>query len=170
MVYARLQSSDLRYLCHNESVQKLVAHNHDFIAEFAKVCQLFMCINPNKRAATSHVEYQPDAWICVFNVTLSLSRVVKVYGEAFVSSTTTELVATISTVIHRILLVCTMAHDHRRDRHRCLAVVFHRVNFAGAGYTVVKFDVAEGWKVGPVSICTALAPCGTFETRAPSHR
>jgi E3 ubiquitin-protein ligase UBR1 len=126
-------------------VQKLIAHNHDFIAEFAKVCQLFMCINPNKRAATSHVEYETDAWISVFNVTLSLSRVVKVYGEAFASSTTAELVAAISTVIHHILLVCTMSQDHRRDRNRYSAVVFHKVNFAGAGYTVVKFDVAEGW-------------------------
>ena len=24
--------------------------------------QLFMCVNPNKRVATSHVEYETDAW------------------------------------------------------------------------------------------------------------
>jgi E3 ubiquitin-protein ligase UBR1 len=40
-----------------------------------------------------------------------LSRVVKVYVEAFVSSITAEVVAAISTVIHHILLVCTTGHD-----------------------------------------------------------
>ena len=75
--------SDLRYLCHNGPVQQLIAHNHEFISQFAKTCQIFMCINPNKRAASSHVEYETDAWISVFNVTLSLSRVIKVYGEAY---------------------------------------------------------------------------------------
>ena len=137
--------SDLRYLCHNEPVQQLIAHNHEFIAEFAKVCQLFMCINPNKRVSTSHVEYETDAWISVFNVTLSLSRVVKVYGEAFASSTPAELVAAITTVIHHILLVCTLSHDHRNDRNRYPAVSFHKVNFGGDGYSIVKFDVADGW-------------------------
>ncbi|KAG1760871.1 hypothetical protein EDD22DRAFT_988082 [Suillus occidentalis] len=32
---------------------------------------------------SSHAEYEADAWISVFNVALSLSRVIKVYGEAF---------------------------------------------------------------------------------------
>lgn len=48
--------SDLRYLCHNDPVQELIAHNREFIIQFARVCQLFMCVNPNKRAVMSHVE------------------------------------------------------------------------------------------------------------------
>jgi hypothetical protein len=54
-----------------------------------------MCLNPNKRAVKTHVDYETDAWISVFNVTLSLSRVIKVYGEAFggkAGSGTLELV------------------------------------------------------------------------------
>jgi E3 ubiquitin-protein ligase UBR1 len=136
--------SDLRYLCHNEPVQQLIAQNHEFILEFAKVCQLFMCINPNKRAATNHVEYETDAWISVFNVTLSLSRVIKVYGEAFATATVAELVAAISTVIHHILMVCALSHD-RLDRSKFSPIIFHEVNFADVAYHIVKFDVMDGW-------------------------
>lgn len=35
-----------------------------------------------------HVEYETDAWISVFNVTLSLSRVVRVLGQAYANAPT----------------------------------------------------------------------------------
>ena len=136
--------SDLRYLCHNEPVQQLIAHNREYIAHFSKVCQIFMCVNPNKRASASHVEYEADAWISVFNVTLSLSRVIKVYGEAFAQATASELVAAITTVMHHIL-VTTAVQDEHRDITRFPAVVFHEVTFADTAYRVVDFDVMEGW-------------------------
>ncbi|KAF8910386.1 hypothetical protein CPB85DRAFT_1413971 [Mucidula mucida] len=138
--------SDLRYLCHNTPVQKMIAHNRDFIVQFAKTCQLFMCVNPNKRAATSHVEYETDAWISVFNVTLSLSRVIKVYGEAFQHASTAELVSAIGAVVHHILMVCTLAEDRPSlDRTKYLPILFHKVWFGDTCYEVIKFDVAEGW-------------------------
>ncbi|TFK47973.1 hypothetical protein OE88DRAFT_1704965 [Heliocybe sulcata] len=136
--------SDLRYLCHNEPVQQLIAHNESFIKAFAGTCQLFMCINPNKRAVTNHVEYETDAWISVFNVTLSLSRVIKVYGEAFSRATVAELVTAIDTVIHNILSVCTLTND-RLDRTKFTAIGFHDVEFGDASYHIVHFDVLEGW-------------------------
>jgi E3 ubiquitin-protein ligase UBR1 len=136
--------SDLRYLCHNEPVKQLIAHNREFIIQFAKVCQLFMCVNPNKRAVTSHVEYEADAWISVFNVTLSLSRVIKVYGEAFSRASVAELVTAISTVVHHILVVCTLSDD-RLDRTKFQPIMFHDVVFGDGVYQIVKFDVLEGW-------------------------
>ena len=135
--------SDLRYLCHNEPVQQLIAHNHEFIAQFAKTCQIFMCINPNKRAASSHVEYETDAWISVFNVTLSLSRVIKVYGEAYSKATVGELVAAVNTVIHHILM-CITAVDDRRDMARFPPVDFHEVVYGETTYKVINFDVMDG--------------------------
>ncbi|KAJ6608860.1 hypothetical protein B0H10DRAFT_2166482 [Mycena sp. CBHHK59/15] len=136
--------SDLRYLCHNEPVQVLIANNRDYMNQFAKTCQLFMCVNPNKRAVTNHVEYETDAWISVFNVTLSLSRVIKVYGEAFSRATVAQLVAAITTVVHHILMVCTLTEE-RLDRTKFNPVEFHEVFFGDAAYQVVKFDVLEGW-------------------------
>jgi E3 ubiquitin-protein ligase UBR1 len=125
-------------------VQELIAHNREFILQFAKTCQLFMCVNPNKRAVTSHVEYETDAWISVFNVTLSLSRVIKVYGEAFGRATVAELVTAISTVVHHILMVCTLS-EPRLDRSRFAPITFHEVVFGDVEYQIVEFDVLEGW-------------------------
>src|SRR5260221_9385096 len=97
--------SDLRYLAHTDQVQDLIAHSPVYLAAFAGTCKLFMCLNPNKRAVDNHVEYETDAWISVFNVTLSLSRVIKVFGEAFARATTLELTNAIGTVMHQILMV-----------------------------------------------------------------
>lgn len=136
--------SDLRYLSHNEPVQELLAHNREFVQLFSKTCQLFMCINPNKRAVTSHVEYETDAWISVFNVTLSLSRVIKVYGDAFSRASPAELVAAIGTVMHDILLVCTLASS-RLDRDKFQTIQFYEVIFGEQTYSIVNFDVLDGW-------------------------
>ncbi|KAJ7596572.1 hypothetical protein C8J56DRAFT_850021 [Mycena floridula] len=136
--------SDLRYLCHNEPVQTMIARNREFMIQLAKTCQLFMCVNPNKRAATNHVEYETDAWISVFNVTLSLSRVIKVYGEAYSRASTADLVSAISTVTHHILMVCTLAED-RLDRTKFLPIAFHEVIFGDTEYRIIDFDVLEGW-------------------------
>ncbi|KAJ7461265.1 hypothetical protein B0H11DRAFT_2285848 [Mycena galericulata] len=136
--------SDLRYLCHTAPVQALIATQREYIVQFAKTCQLFMCVNANKRAVATHVEYETDAWISVFNVTLSLSRVIKVYGEAFAQATVAQLVGAITTVVHHILMVCTLTEE-RLDRSKFEPIEFHEVFFGGAAYQVVKFDVLEGW-------------------------
>jgi len=140
--------SDLRYLCHNEPVQQLIAHNHDFLVQFANACQLFMCVNPNKRVVNSHVEYETDAWISVFGVTLSLSLVIKVYGEAFSRSSAAELVAAISTVVHKILMIC-MLSDDRLDRNKFLPISFHDVVF---GIHHATSFSSTFWRNGSASI------------------
>jgi E3 ubiquitin-protein ligase UBR1 len=136
--------SDLRYLCHNQPVQQLIARNPSFIRKFAKVCQLFMCIHPNKRAATNHIEYETDAWISVFNVTLSLSRVIKVYGEAFSWATPSQFINAISMVVGDILSVCTLEND-KLDKNKFSKPAYHNVLFGDVEYTIVEFDVLEGW-------------------------
>ncbi|KAG5634486.1 hypothetical protein H0H81_001778 [Sphagnurus paluster] len=136
--------SDLRYLCHTQSVQELISRNREYIVQFAKTCQLFMCVNPNKRAVTSHVEYETDAWISVFNVTLSLSRVIKTYGEAYSTATSAELVTAINTVVHHILMVCTLAED-RLDKTKFSPITFHEVSLGEQKYEIIEFDVSEGW-------------------------
>lgn len=136
--------SDLRYIAHNRSVQKLIAIERSYMDQFASTCKLFMCINPNKRAASNHVEYETDAWISVFNVTLSLSRVIKVYGEAFANGTTGDLLDAINTVVDSILEVCTLA-DGRLDRTKFDPIEFHIVSLGDVSVQVVKFDIMEGW-------------------------
>jgi len=136
--------SDIGHLSHNEPVQELLAHNKEFIQLFSKTCQLFMCINPNRRVAVSHIEYETDVWISVFNLTFSLSRVIKAYGDAFSRASPAELVAAISTVMQDILLVCTLTSD-RLDREKFQPIQFHDVIFGDQTYPIVNFDVLDGW-------------------------
>ena len=136
--------SDLRCISAINTVQGIIAQNHEYITGFAKVCQMFMGINPNVRAVSNHVEYETDAWISVFNVTLSLSRVIKVYGEAHSKATAGELVGAIAIVIHHILVVARM-QDDRLDRTKYTTIVFHTVEFDNSAYQVVNFDVLTGW-------------------------
>jgi E3 ubiquitin-protein ligase UBR1 len=150
--------NDLRYLCHNVPVQRLIASSpsstsssssspSSYLQEFATTAALFMCVNPNRRAAHDHVEYETDAWISVFNVTLSLSRVIKVYGEAYRHASTAQLVAAITTVVHHTLMACTLTTDVL-DRSKFGPVEFHPnggVRFAGRTWECVRFDVLDGW-------------------------
>ncbi|KIO33562.1 hypothetical protein M407DRAFT_231664 [Tulasnella calospora MUT 4182] len=136
--------SDLRYICTNRTIQELIAHNHDYVVQFIPVCQLFMGINSNKRAATSHVEYETESWISVFNVTLSLSRVVKVYGEAFQYASTNNLVYAIIAVLHAILSTCTLSND-QLDKNKYSLIMFHSVPFGDAEYSTIQFDVLSQW-------------------------
>ncbi|KAI0321477.1 hypothetical protein OF83DRAFT_1051178 [Amylostereum chailletii] len=73
-----------------------------------------------------------------------VARVIKVYGEAFAHSTPAELVAAITTVVHHILMTCTLADD-RLDRSKHSGITFHEVMFGDSVYSVVAFDVLEGW-------------------------
>ncbi|KAJ3507306.1 hypothetical protein NMY22_g16971 [Coprinellus aureogranulatus] len=110
--------SDLRYLMQTTPVQLLLAEpsgvswvqgkplitgHISYILPVAQTCQLFMFIQPNRRAANVHVEYETDAWISVFNVTLSLSRVVRVLGGAYANASKTlgEIERPDGTIIHR---------------------------------------------------------------------
>ncbi|KAF7295603.1 E3 ubiquitin-protein ligase [Mycena indigotica] len=166
--------SDLRYLCHTLPVQRLIAADpRGYVGMFARTCAIFVGVGPNRRAVTSHVEYENDAWISVFNVTLSLGRVVKVFGEAFGGgrSTTTNLITAIGIVLHHILVVCAGAgtgspEDTEPDGGRLIE--FHEAAFGCASttlpteaiseqssrrqYTLVKFDVSSG----PVSFHHSL--------------
>ncbi|KAJ7725312.1 hypothetical protein B0H16DRAFT_1384303 [Mycena metata] len=139
--------SDLRYLAHTAPVQALIASGREYILQFVKTCSLFMCLNPNKRAAQAHVEYETDAWISVFNVTLSLSRVIKVYGEAFAKATPSQLIGAMGVVMHQVMVVCTMSAepDTRLDPTKFTPPEFQVVRFGSRRYDIVKFDVLEGW-------------------------
>lgn len=136
--------ADLRYICSNPTVQGIIVQNRDFITGFCKMCQMFMGINPNQRVKQAHVEYESDTWINVFNVTLSLSRVIKAYGEAYSKATVSQLVDAITTVVHHTMSVCTLQED-RLDRLKYRSIIPHVVEFNNTSYKIVKFDVLEGW-------------------------
>jgi E3 ubiquitin-protein ligase UBR1 len=136
--------SDIRYICNNRSVQEIISRETVAVSEFAAVCAMFMGIQPNKRARGNHVEYESDSWINVFNVTLSLSRVVKAFGESFTASNTKALLACIEVVMKQIQRVVSM-EEPRLDTSYYSPPVFHTVTFDSTSYQVIDFDVLSGW-------------------------
>ncbi|CAG7852362.1 E3 ubiquitin-protein ligase ubr1; AltName: Full=N-end-recognizing protein; AltName: Full=N-recognin-1 [Serendipita indica DSM 11827] len=136
--------SDIRYICNNHSVQGIISSGTNATSEFAAVCAMFMGIQPNKRARGNHVEYESDSWINVFNVTLSLSRVVKAFGEAFTCASPSALLACIEVVMTQIQRACSM-EETRLDPNFYSAPTFHTVSFQGANYRTIEFDVLSGW-------------------------
>lgn len=135
--------NDLRCLVASHTVQSIVCQNPSFITGFSKVCQMFMGIHPNVRATLNHVEYESETWINVFNVTLSLSRVVKAYGEAYCKATSAQLVEAISIVIQHILAVCKL-QEHRLDREKYFPIVSHFVEFNNSRYEAIDFNCLNG--------------------------
>lgn len=136
--------SDIRYLCSNSSVQTIICSNSSYMTEFAHVCSLFVGIQPNKRATGSHVEYESDSWINVFNVALSLSRVVKAYGEAYGRCSPQALIDSIQLVMGQIVGICSLAID-RLDRDQYDVIRFHHVELDGVQYMTIDFNVLSSW-------------------------
>ncbi|KIJ45203.1 hypothetical protein M422DRAFT_30047 [Sphaerobolus stellatus SS14] len=135
--------ADLRYLVANHTVQSIICQNSSFITGFAKVCQMFMGIHPNVRLTVNHVEYESETWINVFNVTLSLSRVVKAYGEAYCKGNAEQLIEAIHIVVEHILVVCTL-QENRLDRTKYAPMTYHIVDFCNQNFRVVDFDCLNG--------------------------
>ncbi|KAF8330326.1 uncharacterized protein EI90DRAFT_3060308 [Cantharellus anzutake] len=135
--------SDLRHLCGNGTVQKLIASDDTYITNFTRVCRLFVGINPNKRASETHVEYEQDSWISVFNVTLSLSRVAKAYAEAFKYATTASLCNAIKMVAQEIISVCSL-HSRGLDLTKYEPLEWREIQMCGHRHSIIDFDVLSG--------------------------
>ena len=86
------------------------------------------------------MEHETDAWISVFNVTLSHSRLPKCTEGP---PPAPELVAATSTVTHDIL-VFTLASD-RLDREKFQPIQPHDIVFGEQTCSIVNFDVLDGW-------------------------
>ena len=67
----------------------------------------------------------------VFNVTLSVSRVIKVYGEAFAQSIVAQLLAAILIVMHRISAVCNFEEDSDGSKSPSLDRSSTTMSFSG---------------------------------------
>ncbi|KAG8733420.1 hypothetical protein FRC11_006379 [Ceratobasidium sp. 423] len=135
--------NDLRYLVSTPPVQLHVATSQDPLMHVLRLCKLFFGANAQRRAASSHVEYETDAWISVFNASLSLVRIVRAVGEAFQKGSTSDLVRAIETVTHHILVICTLSEPHLDPTK--YSVKWHQVQFGSQEHQVLQFDVASEW-------------------------
>lgn len=118
--------SDLNHLITSAPVRRIICEKVPLIDEFSSFLDLFTSMNPNRRAVSTHVEYESDAWVTAFNVTIQLAKLCRTFGEAYRQATSLELALALSTLLHRL--------PGPRP-------AFHLVRFGSNAYHLVDFDV-----------------------------
>ncbi|KAJ2469080.1 E3 ubiquitin-protein ligase ubr1, partial [Coemansia sp. RSA 2322] len=74
---------DMRYLAGTPQVRNWVSSKHCFLATYVGFIGLFQGMNPNKRAALQHVEFEADTWVNAFNVTLQVAKSCRQFAECY---------------------------------------------------------------------------------------
>ncbi|KAH9820567.1 hypothetical protein DFH28DRAFT_952668 [Melampsora americana] len=94
-------------------------HCHDtkHLMDLITFVDLFTNMNPNKRAANIHVEFESDAWVTAFNLTIQLAKLCKFFGECYAKASHQEFVNAI-----RVLVGHMLTREHK----------FHEVQFGSA--------------------------------------
>lgn len=95
-------------------------------------------MNPNKRAISTHVEYESDTWVTAFNVTIQLGKVCRSFGEAYRLAKPVQLARALSSLLARMAGPRTNVHQ---------------VIFGGRVYQLIDFKVENS----PVSFHHPLA-------------
>ncbi|GAA6028962.1 hypothetical protein JCM8097_001527 [Rhodosporidiobolus ruineniae] len=86
--------SDLSHLLSSPSAQRALLRSPSpsrLIDTLAAFLTPFSGMNPQSRAIGAHVEYENDAWVTAFNLSIQVARFVRTVGEAFRQATPVEL-------------------------------------------------------------------------------
>lgn len=130
---------DMRYLLSAAGVQQQVMHNPRHLMYFLDFLALFNAITPDRRAVSTHVEWESETWITVFHVSSHLGRAAKLLGGAFAGADTRRLQVGLGTTTKRILLSCLTLHQNNPEVHPPIS--FHTVRFGLSTYQVIDFAV-----------------------------
>ncbi|PWN48310.1 hypothetical protein IE53DRAFT_202971 [Violaceomyces palustris] len=134
---------DVRYLLASEGVQKQIAASPKrHLKYFLGFLSLFHSINPDKRAVSTHVEFESEVWIPVFHVSSHLGKAAKLFGEAFSRATPAQIRAALAFTARNILMSCYTLHQNDPDNHA--PITCHWVQYgseASDHYHVVEFAV-----------------------------
>ncbi|KAM0748688.1 hypothetical protein T439DRAFT_316609 [Meredithblackwellia eburnea MCA 4105] len=118
--------SDLNHLLSSTPVRQLICENTELIEPVISFLDLFTSMNPNKRAVSTHVEYESDAWVAAFNVTIQLGKICRSFGEAYRLATPLQLYNALTQILQKL--------PGPRP-------TFHAVNFGGSLHQLIDFKV-----------------------------
>ncbi|GAA6062341.1 hypothetical protein JCM10212_006591 [Sporobolomyces blumeae] len=127
--------SDLNHLISSPAAQRLLTSQPlalDHLERLTSFLALFTGMNPNVRAVGTHVEYESDAWVSAFNVTIQLGKLCRAYGEAFGHASTSDLEQALCLVFERLV----SSDGPPKPTHR---ITLNR----GVAYESVEFDVSS---------------------------
>lgn len=71
------------YLLASPGVQAAVVADLRYLQSVTRFLDLFTNMNSAKRAVTQHVEFESDAWVATFNLTVQLAKLAKTLGECY---------------------------------------------------------------------------------------
>lgn len=97
-------------------------------------------MNPQTRAVGTHVEYESDAWVSAFNLSIQLARTSRCFGEAFSKASPVQLARGLSVILQRISNLPT-APDSTEFRTLSFPPGSSKVD--DETYSIPTFSVAE---------------------------
>ena len=75
--------SDLSHLLSQNEVQKQIATSTSPLSALLTFFSLFDGMNPLNRASGDHVEYENEAWVTAFNLTIQLGKLARSFGKSY---------------------------------------------------------------------------------------
>ncbi|EGG04954.1 uncharacterized protein MELLADRAFT_108006 [Melampsora larici-populina 98AG31] len=94
---------ELNLILSSPGVQAAICHDTKHLMDLITFVDLFTNMNPNKRAANVHVEFESDAWVTAFNLTIQLAKLCKFFGECYAKASNQEFVNAIRVLVGHML-------------------------------------------------------------------
>ncbi|CAH7689176.1 hypothetical protein BY996DRAFT_6432614 [Phakopsora pachyrhizi] len=91
--------NELNLVLSSPGVQAAICEDVSHLKKLISFLDLFTNMNPNKRAVHVHVEFESDAWVTAFNVTIQLAKLCKFFGECYARASNKQLVIAIQAVV-----------------------------------------------------------------------
>ncbi|CEP08232.1 hypothetical protein [Parasitella parasitica] len=151
---------DLRYVMNAEQVKVEIAKNPVYLRHFMDMLYQFQEMDPLKRKADTHVEFESQSWVTAFNMTLQTSKLCRLFAGCFDSTElgAAEASRNLCRSIHRVLkeiaewkpvLGPRKAGEQAQPDTRTIIKSldeqeFHQLRALNTGdYEVVKYDITS---------------------------
>ncbi|BFZ64949.1 E3 ubiquitin-protein ligase ubr1 [Saitoella coloradoensis] len=104
---------DFRYLLNTDAIKKDIPASSSYHSQFFDFVHLFQGINPNKRISDRHVEYESDTWANAFNAIIQVSKLCKLFADAYAYASRIQVCSAISDLT-KMLGTWAMGGDRMR--------------------------------------------------------
>ncbi|KAI9600578.1 hypothetical protein H4Q26_000365 [Puccinia striiformis f. sp. tritici PST-130] len=94
---------ELNLVLSSPGVQKAICEDVEHLKTLINFLSLFTNMNPNKRAVHLHVEFESDAWVTAFNLTIQLAKLCKFFGECYSKANPEEFVMAVRTLVPSLM-------------------------------------------------------------------
>ncbi|EFP75552.2 uncharacterized protein PGTG_00883 [Puccinia graminis f. sp. tritici CRL 75-36-700-3] len=94
---------ELNLVLSSAGVQKAICEDVEHLKTLINFLSLFTNMNPNRRAVHLHVEFESDAWVTAFNLTIQLAKLCKFFGECYSKASPEEFVVAVRTLVPSLM-------------------------------------------------------------------